>query len=415
MHERYRELCAAASIGEAAPEELAELEMHLSHCGQCRQLYSDFLSIAAHQYSQRENLDELSSEEINRLLGFDGMREKFLATAAGQRIPFGQAAPGRTAASRSFSQSRYFPRVRLVKRAAAAVAVAAVIAISFQVGKQYVQFQQSSQAPPIVGTSGARDDASARLTLMNATLEQEIQGLKADLQRTQKQLVHSKRDQPSTGTDDARLLSVRDFTIHQLQQELADSELVANSAREELDQLRTRSADSQASFIADESRIRELSDQLAQKTAALQRDHQLMQEGRDIRDLMVARNLHIVDVFDTDARGKTKPAFGRIFLTEGKSLVFYAYDLNESKLAQANYHYRVWGAKEGQDGRARSLGIFYSDDKTERRWVFKCDDAKILSEIDSVFVTLEPPGSDATHPRGQRMMDAYLRGLPNHP
>jgi hypothetical protein len=412
MHERYRELCASASIGEAAPEELAELEMHLSHCGECRQLYSDFLNIAAHQYSQRENLDELSSEEINRLLGFDGMHEKFLAVAAGQDVRL--AAPGRTS-SRSFSQSRYFPRARLVKCAAAAVAVAAVIAVSFQIGRQYVQFQQSSQDPPIIGTSGARDDASARLTLMNATLEQQIQGLKADLQRTQKQLAHSRRDQPSTGTDDARLLSARDFTIHQLQQELADSELVANSAREELDKLRPRSADSQASFIADQSRIRELSDQLAQKTAALQRDHQLMQEGRDIRDLMVARNLHIVDVFDTDARGKTKPAFGRIFLTEGKSLVFYAYDLNESKLAQANYHYRVWGAKEGQDERARSLGIFYSDDKTERRWVFKCDDAKILSEIDSVFVTLEPPGSDASHPRGQRMMDAYLRGLPNHP
>jgi hypothetical protein len=412
MHERYRELCASASIGEAAPEELAELEMHLSHCGECRQLYSDFLNIAAHQYSQRENLDELSSEEINRLLGFDGMHEKFLAVAAGQDVRL--AAPGRTS-SRSFSQSRYFPRARLVKCAAAAVAIAAAIAVSFQIGRQYVQFQESSQDPPIIGTSGARDDASARLTLMNATLEQQIQGLKADLQRTQKQLAHSKRDQPSTGTDDARLLSARDFTIHQLQQELADSELVANSAREELDKLRTRSADSQASFIADQSRIRELSDQLAQKTAALQRDHQLMQEGRDIRDLMVARNLHIVDVFDTDARGKTKPAFGRIFLTEGKSLVFYAYDLNESKLAQANYHYRVWGAKEGQDERARSLGIFYSDDKTERRWVFKCDDAKILSEIDSVFVTLEPPGSDASHPRGQRMMDAYLRGLPNHP
>jgi len=291
------------------------------------------------------------------LLGFDGMREKFQAAAAAQGIPFGQAAPGGTATPRSFSQNRYFPHARLVKRAAAAVALAAVIAISFQVGKQYVQFQQSSQSPPIVGPSGARDDASARLSLMNATLEQEIQGLKADLQRTQKELVHSKRDQPSTGTNDARLLSARDFTIHELQQELADSELVARSAREELDKLRTRNADSQASFIADESRIHELNDQLAQKTAALQRDHQLMQEGRDIRDLMVARNLHIVDVFDTDARGKTKRAFGRIFLTEGKSLVFYAYDLNESKLAQANYHYRVWGAKEGQDERARSLGI----------------------------------------------------------
>jgi predicted anti-sigma-YlaC factor YlaD len=97
MHERYRELCAAASIGEAAPEELAELEMHLSHCGRCRQLYSDFLNIAAHQYSQRENLDELSSAEINRLLGFDGMREKFQAAAAGQEIPFRQPPLARSA------------------------------------------------------------------------------------------------------------------------------------------------------------------------------------------------------------------------------------------------------------------------------------------------------------------------------
>ena len=169
MHEKYRELCASASIGEAAPEELADLEMHLSHCGQCRQLYSDFLNIAAHQYSQRENLDELSSEEMNRLLGFDGMHEKFLAIAAGQDVRLGQAAPGRTAASGSFGQSRFFPRARLVKRAAAAVAVAAVIAVSFQIGREYVQFQQSSQGPPIISTSGARDNASARLTLMNAT------------------------------------------------------------------------------------------------------------------------------------------------------------------------------------------------------------------------------------------------------
>jgi hypothetical protein len=415
MHERYRELCAAASIGEASGEELAELESHLSHCRECRQVYSDFLNIAAHQYSQRENLGELSGEEINRLLGSERIREKFLAKAAEQGIPFGQAAPGRRGTPRYFSKRQFFERSGLVKRVGATIAVAAVIALSFQAGKKYVQFQQSGEAPSSEMVTGVQDDASRRLTGLNATLEQEIQHLKADLKRTQRQLSRSKRDQAPPGAEDARLLSGRDFTIHQLQQELADSESVAKSAREELDKLRSRSAESQASFIADETRIRDLSDQLAQKTAALQRDHQLMQEGRDIRDLMVARNLHIVDVFDTDARGKTKPAFGRIFLTEGKSLVFYAYDLNESKLAQANYHYRVWGAKEGQEDRARSLGIFYSDDKTQRRWVFKCDDAKILSEIDSVFVTLEPPGSDVTHPRGQRMMDAYLRGLPNHP
>jgi hypothetical protein len=59
--------------------------------------------------------------------------------------------------------------------------------------------------------------------------------------------------------------------------------------------------------------------------------------------------------------------------------------------------------------------MFYSDDKAQRRWTFKCDDPKILTEIDSVFVTLEPEKGDPSHPHGPNLMYAYLRGQPNHP
>jgi len=59
--------------------------------------------------------------------------------------------------------------------------------------------------------------------------------------------------------------------------------------------------------------------------------------GRDIRDLISARNLHIIDVYDTDSHGKTTRAFGRVFFTEGKSLVFYAYDLSSGHSAAATY------------------------------------------------------------------------------
>jgi hypothetical protein len=130
---------------------------------------------------------------------------------------------------------------------------------------------------------------------------------------------------------------------------------------------------------------------------------------------MGARNLHIVDVVDTDAHGKTRPAFGRVFFTEGKSLVFYAFDLNEAKIEKANYQYRIWAKQEGGDKQIRNLGIFYSDDKAQRRWAFKCNDPIILSEIDSVFVTLEPAGSDPFRPKGPNLMYAYLRASPNHP
>jgi hypothetical protein len=89
--------------------------------------------------------------------------------------------------------------------------------------------------------------------------------------------------------------------------------------------------------------------------------------------------------------------------------------LNDNKLQKADYQYRVWAQKEGQDKQVRSLGIFYSDDKSQRRWVFKCTNPKVLNEIDSVFVTLAPAQTDPSHPHGPNLIYAYLRGRPNHP
>src|SRR5262249_46027362 len=150
----------------------------------------------------------------------------------------------------------------------------------------------------------------------------------------------------------------------------------------------------EATIVADQAKMHDLAEELNEKTAALDKERQLLAVGRDVHDLMGARNLHIVDVVDTDPRGKTQPAFGRVFFTEGKSLIFYAFDLNEAKIEKANLQYRVWAKQEGGNRQVKSLGIFYSDDKAQRRWVFKCNDPKILNEIDSVFVTLEPPGGD---------------------
>jgi len=47
--------------------------------------------------------------------------------------------------------------------------------------------------------------------------------------------------------------------------------------------------------------------------------------------------------------------------------------------------------------------------------VFKCTDPKVLNDIDSVFVTLDSPQGDPSHPHGPNLMYAYLRGQPNHP
>jgi hypothetical protein len=173
--------------------------------------------------------------------------------------------------------------------------------------------------------------------------------------------------------------------------------------------------DKEAISVADQVNIKQLSEQLAEKSSQLDRERELLGAGRDIRDLMAARNLHIADVFDTDPNSKTRRVFGRIFYTEGKSLLFYAYDLNDRRVENAGYQYRVWGKREGLGQPSRSLGIFFSDDKSQRRWVFKYNDPKVLSEIDSVFVTLEPPNGNPAKPQGEKLMYAYLRGQANHP
>src|SRR5262249_9601489 len=99
----------------------------------------------------------------------------------------------------------------------------------------------------------------------------------------------------------------------------------------------------QAALTEQQLRATEASEQLRLQTASISRERELLSADRDIRDLMGARNLHIIDVHDADSQGKNVPVFGRVFFTEGKSLIFYAFDLDEKRLANAKYSYHAWG------------------------------------------------------------------------
>ena len=134
-----------------------------------------------------------------------------------------------------------------------------------------------------------------------------------------------------------------------------------------------------------------MSGKLASQSETLERETTLLAASRDIHDLMGARNLHIVDVLDIDSKGKDRRAFGRVFYTEEKSLIFYAFDLGDRATARRNASFQVWGARGPAQNPAQNLGIFYVDDQ-QNRWVLKFEDPRILAEIDWVFVTVEPCG-----------------------
>ena len=425
-HEHFEELCAAASIGQATVEELFELEQHASQCMSCRQAYADYLNLAALQLASADQKLALSPQVAEECLDSQLFTRRFFERAEREGIVFSPAASMEAAPAKPVSLPLRRPPVWRMPLAAAAAALLVAfagwglhVARSTSLKRAWAALRSRQEKPPAPAMApGAFDQHIAELLTANARLQAQINTLNVALREAGGQLDVAEAGLKSSALDRQKLQSDRDALEAQLksvQLQLAESQLLAANARQEAATFRDRSREIEGTLVADQLRVQDLTEELKQKSAAFEQERQLLALGHDVTDLMGARNLHIVDVVDTDPRGKTRPAFGRIFFTEGKSLVFYAYDLNEAKLQKANYHYRVWASKEGQDKQIRSLGIFYSDDKAQRRWVFKCNDPKILSVIDSVFVTLEPTNNDPLHPKGPNLMYAYLRGQPNHP
>jgi hypothetical protein len=421
-HQHFEEICAAASVGQATVEEVLELQQHASECGRCRRAYFDYVSLAAHEFAAaRPNLT-LSAQEVEECLNSDLFTRRFFDRAEREGIVFSPEVEEKIKPASipiAFSRRRPWPIAPMAT--AAALVFAAIVASGYFYWKHLSHAERIASRQQSDGASNTQtsvDKRTSGLAAANAELLLQIDRLRGELRRKTNELVASETDLKATSHDRLKLASDRDALqarLEQMQHELANAESMSVTAQHEASAQSERADHVEAGLIAEQIKLHDVEERMKQESAMLDEDRQLLNASHDVTDLMGARNLHIVDVVDTDTRGKSRPAFGRIFFTEGKSLIFYAYDLNEHKMQKADYQYQVWAKKEGQDGRALRLGIFYSDDQAQRRWVFRCADPKILREIDSVFVTFGRQDSDPSHPEGSSLMYAYLRGQPNHP
>jgi len=166
-----------------------------------------------------------------------------------------------------------------------------------------------------------------------------------------------------------------------------------------------------------ESKIDELSAAARDQDRRLKDNEQYLASDRDIRELMGARKLYIADVFDVDSGSRTRKPFGRVFYTQNKSLIFYAFDLDRQPGVKNASAFQVWGQRDGElsaKSHPMNLGILYMDSDSNRRWVLRWDDPKQLAEIDAVFVTVEPHGG-SQKPTGKPFLYALLRKEANHP
>jgi len=418
-HEEFEQLCALQAIGQLPPEDHAKLTLHLEDCASCRAALQEF-RVVSEIVPAADRARRVAS---NRILPRSDreFREGFLARARHEGI--------RLTAQSDRSPETYDGWLALVFRYYPAGVALACLLITAD-----FLLRHDGATPPLPLL--VSDPTTAELAREAEILRQELaverekrSAAEAEsnylsrqhastaekLQLAEAQLTSSRSQSQRIQQDLASAFDARRAADAQAQR-LAETARALDQVKAELESVRLGRAadrsDSQALLAAERRRVDDLSEKLRVQIAGSERERELLAAGKDIREIMGARDLHIIDVHDFDVKGKRRKSFGRIFLTEGKSLVFYAFDLADPKLKNAAF--QAWGQREANDKQAVDLGIFYADDQSQSRWVLKFNNPDVLREIDSVFVTIEPPGG-GRKPTGQKLLYAYLNTAANHP
>jgi hypothetical protein len=304
--------------------------------------------------------------------------------------------------------------------------VAAAFALGIGLGTVVAGHKERAVSSPVASTNSAARTVIEQPTEVVSTQSDaaHFQALAADLQKQIDQARGENRglrDKLSASDQHATELESRLGVVEQQSnvqaQEVTQARNDLNGARGELSKAEVLASSNQATIDSLQYKLADRDARLTEVSASLDREREMLSAGREVRDIMGARDLHIVDVIDRDGKGHPRKAFGRAFYTQGKSLIFYAFDLPAKNTADGKFVYAAWGSNSNNLSSkvAHSLGIFYNDDQTQHRWAMKFDDPKTLEEIDTVFVTLEPAGHPFKAPTGKPILEAYFGTPPNHP
>jgi hypothetical protein len=407
---------------------LLELEAHLSTCHQCREIHREYQILAtvgmpllATAHPNLEEDTEWDDSQVRQRLLFRVRKQQSAANSLANSLE-----------DTLFRQKVLYPYFlgsparQWITGALAACLLVTVSLASYHLGrathdtaKQPLPSIQEKMRDLAVQKSSVDDLLQKQATRIiqvedrSTRQQQEVSRLQAALHALEQrsvQLLAAKSE------SEERVLAVsrqRDSLTAQLQQ----AEQSYRSAQVELASLRVEYDRARLRMTALESK----NDDLAASNRGLEQKltdtDRLLASDRDIRELMGARKLYIADVFDVDSGSRTRKPFGRIFYTQKKSLIFYAFDLDRQPGVKNTSIFQVWGQKDAEltkNARATNLGILYVDGESNRRWVLRLDDPKQLAEIDAVFVTVEPHGG-SSKPTGKPLLYALLRKEANHP
>jgi hypothetical protein len=439
-HDEFLELCAVSVSGELTNDERKKLDEHLSTCPPCRAVFDEYQATALAVIPQFATVQPLPTPPSESSWSEVKAEQRFFERLKSEdrREQFGESATS-TPRMPEYPPTGYVPSPSRWGQFGMLYAALILLFVSLAIsayrsgekhGLEAVANGPARRGDAELAQSELSDAGHDRQVLLEeiAARDKVIAGLKQQIvtQRAEHNahpgepvmaLGATKGGRAAEPPDRAGLTTALEQLQRRLEvQESERAEQVdrANALQAKAAELSTQLQNRTDDVAQQQGIVRERDDLLEQRDKTIARQQELLAHDRDIRDLMSARDLYIAEVYDVAKTGETNKPYGRVFYTRGKSLVFYAYDLDQQAGLRNVSSFQAWGRRGASKDQALSLGILYEDSVTNKRWVVKSEDAKTLEQIDEVFVTVEPNGG-SERPSGKPLLFAYLRIHPNHP
>ncbi len=438
-HRRFEEMCTLAVTAQLGGAQMCELNEHIATCGSCRKVLESLAQVSL----QTMPLLADKRAPIVQAVPPSGIRERFLSRLASEqldtkngteqlRVPvaFMKSLPmlaERHAVAEGLEEERPSPVSKFslppsLRWSLAAISACVVIGIAaYHAGEWKVGHapQPLAQVPAPIAPAPHVNPSTNDSNRVTA-LEQQKSELESKLVKLNQELTTADGERESLSKELAaakeKLATMTAQAANAPQAPVIDQQTgEVSTLQTQVGRLNQRLTESEVNLGIQKQTSEELTARLDATAAELQRERDLKSAKSEIGDLMAARSLHIVDVYDADPNGKRQRSFGRVFYIEGKSLVFYAYDLDDSGRFKANVVFHVWGGKAGVKEVTHSLGILHKDDAGQNRWAMTFDDSNVLAQINSVFVTVESASKHYDQPHGKEVLYAYFGSPPNHP
>ncbi len=423
------DVCLEYLTGELSEEQKASFDGHLGECAGCRQrveqyreILRDGLPSIAEELIGDMSIDPApwSAKEAEKRLY--AAIEKEASVSEERRHALGAHRPLRSQPVGLWLGSKVF-----VRRALPALGIAASVLVAFGLANSIYRLGvKHGTNQSHVAQAPRMDDAALRAQLESLMQERDAirSGLgerssltaqlrtQLDQQRKQNKLLEeSLQDANQQGQEQAQRVSAQ---RDELARKLEDQETVLATTQKKLDTIQQTGSTDALRVVSLENRIQQMADLLKDKDSTIEERDRMLASRQDVWELMGARDLYMAEVSEVGVNGKKTKPYGRVFLTKGKSLIYYAYDLDQQPGLRTTSTVQAWGMRGPDPKSALHLGVMYIDNAANKRWCLQFDDPKVLAEINAVFITVEPDAQSRV-PRGKPMLVAYLKEEPNHP